>query len=224
MKALCPHCGHPAAAADIDIHAMRARCASCGTSFPLAPALGAPAPAPAPAPPRIPRRFRIDADAPRGFTVSWRWWRWEYLFLCVWCAGWDTGISFWLINVVFNPRQHHDLMSLLFPIPHFLVGVFVTWFLACALANRTTVTCDGDTLVVRHGPLWWPGARDVPLRDLRDLRLGQGYRAGKGNSGRQTYTLLATRDRKELTLLSGLDGDQADWLLANLRARLPQSS
>jgi hypothetical protein len=52
---------------------------------------------------------------------------------------------------------------------HWAVGAFLIYLSVCKYLNRTTYELGGGRFRVRHGPLWWPGAIDLPVEALNQL-------------------------------------------------------
>jgi hypothetical protein len=53
--------------------------------------------------------------------------------------------------------------ELVFALPHLGVGLWLLYFSLAGLLNRTTVEVSRERLTIRHGPLPWPGERDLDL-------------------------------------------------------------
>ncbi|HNH46881.1 MAG TPA: hypothetical protein PKY30_07580 [Myxococcota bacterium] len=54
-------------------------------------------------------------------------------------------------------------------VAHWAVGAFLVYLSVCKCLNRTTYALGGGWFRVRHGPLWWPGAIDLPVESLHQL-------------------------------------------------------
>jgi len=225
MQAICPKCSQAVPSEDINIQAMTALCRRCNEIFPVpvaaveAPILGIPAP------------FQVVEDTSRSLHVSWRWWRWQYLFLVFFCIAWDGFLFFWYSMALFSHATAGGLewLSILFPICHVAVGVGMTYFVIATLFNWTRIRAEGDDLEILHGPVPWRGDRRLPLSTLTAIRVDSynpynpynpyksGYFAfGKGMSQIDQFALTAVIGGKQVSLLKGLDEQQALWLKQKL--------
>jgi hypothetical protein len=213
MKIACPTCRTEVPAADINIQAMTALCRSCNEVFAVAPAHHAGIPV------GLPARFTLADEGSRRWGVSWRWWRWQHIFLIFFCCAWDAFLVFWYAAAIFGNAKGGGGMGLfmiIFPVCHVAVGVGLTYYVIAALCNRTWIACDGDTLTIRHGPIPWGGGRSVPLHELRDVRVDAHYQ--EDSSPR--FAVIAVRNGKDLALVKDLDHDEADWMRQQLTGLL----
>jgi hypothetical protein len=213
MHALCPRCHHPALTADISIQAMTARCRPCNLVFHLhAP------PTPAtnhPAAPPLPANFQVVTDTPDALDVSWRWNPWQAI------SGFVFVLIMFIIVSLPTTTRHghvsHGPTLLLLPIAG--VAIWVAYNALAAFCNRTTVTCDRNTLTIRHGPIPWSGNRTVHLHNLANLRTFHPLvRRRQSSYYAASLALSADRDGDTVRLLSNLSSPQAAWLLAKLLA------
>jgi hypothetical protein len=106
---------------------------------------------------------------PEGWTVEgepgrlrlvYRWWGLEaffYLALGLIFAGSSTAAF------LFTKGPPPFLVI------HWTAGMSLLYFGACTFVNRTTYDLGGGWFRVRHGPLWWPGAIQLPQKSLHQL-------------------------------------------------------
>ncbi|WP_236515578.1 hypothetical protein [Sandaracinus amylolyticus] len=121
---------------------------------------------------------------------------------------WNAVLVFWYA-IVFGVGA--AWMFLVFPLPFVAVGVSMTYWILVSLVNRTTLTVEGDTLSVRHGPLPWPGTQDVEVGRITQLFVRRRWHERDRN--RRTYTLAAEIDGDAIDLVRGLSNrDEALYL------------
>jgi len=121
-----------------------------------------------------------------------------------------------VINPVFRSV---NLMTL-------LVGCFALWWLywtATQLLNSTRIRVDRAVLRVSHGPIYWPGNKQLDVKDLVQLYVGfETYRAPRSGSVSYTFKVRAlTKQGGDEVLVGGpLDLDRAKALEAVLEKQL----
>jgi len=212
MKVLCPTCRTEVPAADINIQAMTALCRACNEVFAVAPAqeVGVTV--------GLPARFTLTAEGSQRWGVSWRWWRVQYFFLIFFCFAWDAFLVFWYAAAIFGTSKSGgmNMMMIIFPVCHVAVGVGLTYFVIAALFNRTWVISDGDILTVRHGPVPWFGNKSLPVHELGDPRVDAKYQENSPSR----FAVIAIRNGKDVTLVDGLDSDEANWIRQQLAGLL----
>ncbi len=230
MKLRCPRCRHTIPAADINIQAMTALCRACADIVAIDPANRDDD-----APLATPARFRLDADPARdagpavnrAFAVSWSWWRWHHLVLLFFCGIWDGFLLVWYaaITTHLGTMGWAAIIFLVFPVLHVAVGAAMTWFAIAAICNRTTITCTGELLTIRHGPIPWPGNHAFHAADRAGLRAGVPQRRHQDDDdevdARTAYALILPRPAGDLELLKDLSAPEARWLRQRILACLP---
>lgn len=216
MQLSCPSCRATIPADDVHLPSGRAKCRACDAVFRLAggdPAVAAPAGrAPMPRPKGI-----VAVPGMQGVTYERRWWGYQFLFMVLFCAIWNGFLAVWYAIA----WSEGVLTMLLFPLLHVAAGAGITYYTICGFVNRTTVHLDGERLTVRHGPLPWPGNRDIPVSSIRQLYTEQQVHRGK-NGTHFTYRLSAVLDDgSSLKLLSGIDSaDVPRYLEQELESRM----
>lgn len=206
----CPSCGFQIQAEDMNLQTMAARCRVCHALVDLRtdapPASEAPAPAVADALPiPLPQRLTVSREG-GGLRIERRWFSWTAIFMILFCTVWFGFLAVWYA-IAFTTG---NLLMLLFPLLHVAAGVFVAWWTAATLFNRTEFVISGGQLSVRHGPVPVPGKRDVPTRDLEQLYCEEHVSRSR-NGVTITYSVRArTTDGRMVVLLKDLpDRDQA---------------
>lgn len=217
MQLTCPSCRGTIPADDVHLPSGRAKCRACDAVFRLA---GGEDAALAPPPPRlrIPRPRGIE-EMPAGQGVAYerRWFSFMFIFMIFFCAVWNGFLLFWYLTAWGAGMA----VMLLFPLLHVAVGLGITYYTICGFVNRTRVTLDRDRLTVRHGPLPWPGNRDVPISRIRQLYTEQQVHSSR-NGTHLTYRLSAVMDDgSSLKLLSGIDSAEVPrYLEQELESRM----
>lgn len=151
-----------------------------------------------------PGSFRCAADGGER-RISWRWISLRAVGAFMFFVLWD-GI---LAAVLYGMSFAKDPPMFALAVPLFLaaVGAGITYALAAYLVNRTSIRMDGTRVSVRHGPLPWPGAKDVLRADI-DRVFCETYDRGDDEAGwepRMTYNvMLRLKGGAALSLASGL--------------------
>ena len=121
-----------------------------------------------------------------------------------------------LINPVFLSV---NLISVIFG----CTGLWGLYWTATQLLNSTRITVDPAALRVRHGPVPWPGSKQVNVKELEQLYVGfESYRAPRSGNVSYTFKLRAkTKQGGDEVLVGGpLDLDRAKALEAVLEKHL----
>lgn len=153
----CPSCGAAPRKQDLNPALGIAACAYCGRVF---------ADASAPAPPAIdvPPALHVHRT-PDSLTLRLHWDRTLALAVGIFLVFIDPFLLFMIANSI----ARRGLLSIdvfvlagsflaFLGVPHYLLAAF--------LLNRTTLHAANNRLTVRHGPLPWPGRRDLPLDQI----------------------------------------------------------
>lgn len=225
MQLACEVCHAPLRPEDVRLDLAVAKCHSCNAVYDLSgrkargltvqeadrPKLVRPK-----AP--LPEKFQVEED-PGVTRISWRWFTFVHVFLIFFCIAWDGFLLFWY-SLAFTMKDAPIIM-IIFPVAHVAVGVGLTYYTLTGLVNRTRIEVSREQLTIRHGPLPWPGNREVPGRQFSQIYGVENIRTNKGQQT-ITYDLLAVeRGGKTVKLLSGLtDKDQVLYLEQTLEKRL----
>ncbi len=222
MQLNCESCGEPIAAEDVNLERAMAKCRACNAVFSFAERLPATPGQPDRGEVGQPERIKLH-DAGAEVVFSWRWFRAAYLFLVFFAIAWDAFLIFWYSMAVSDkgPPGEMRWLMIVFPLAHVAVGVGLTYFVIAAFFNRTEVRLTAERLTVHHGPLPWPGNRDLACDDLSKLYCSEDVRRGRhGTMTRYTLNALL-QDGKKVTLLSGLEEfEEALFLEQQIEARL----
>ena len=213
----CQACAAPLDLADGARAGGALRCRFCGAW--TRPA-GAPTLEGLRAPVERPRSIRVEDDG-RGVRIVRRWFSPAYFVLLLFCVLWNGILVVFYRAIVASGAPG---FVALFPIVHVAVGLGLTYFTIAGFVNRTVVTVEpGRTLTIRHGPLPWPGARDLDPDDLAQLFVVSTRKPDDERSRSPAYALAAlTRDGRRLTLLRdvGLPVEDALFVEQELERRL----
>lgn len=232
MELRCKACGKPVDASKVDPRFPIKKCEACGVytdfSSVLRPAPVEPASAATPLPDAF-ARPRASVPIPQGVTVTHegarlvitrRWRRGAHFFLVVFAIGWFSFLGLWYSQASDIPMPFR-LVFLLFPLIHVGAGCFIAYLAATGLVNTTRVEVGDGVLRIKHGPLPWPGSRELPAREVAQLYVKQNRRTSKG-SVYYDYELCAVgRDQRAVKLLKGLpEGEQGLFLERAIEEKL----
>lgn len=179
----------------------------------------------------IPQGMTVDDRGDElNMTVSWSQPVMKLLFLAL-----LLFLGFQAASVL----QSKDLTSLIDmavrsfsndPFPLGLIGptfsciaLWLGYFLVTQILNQTRITVSRSRLVIRHGPLPWPGNHDLAADSIQQVLAQIRLRGSRADGGRITHELLAlTQDRHTIKLISGhkLSSEQALYIEKLLKARL----
>ena len=210
MQLTCPDCGAGIPAEDVNIDSGIGKCRACNAVIDVAAALrghdnshGFPRRPPAPQP----RSITIE-DLGSGLRLTRSWFTLQALFLTVFCIVWDSFLVFWYSKVL---EPNAPWIMAVFPVMHVAIGIFLTYTTLALYLNRTVLEVNEGRLTVRHGPLPWPGNREVDVSELEQLYCEE--KASQGRRGAVSYTYNVCgllKGGRRVTVLSSLpDRDQA---------------
>ena len=173
----CRSCKAPVQVENVNLDRMLAKCTACNSVFDISTQVPQAA-APYPAGGAPPRRERGNLPMPKGMDVEWggsmlqitsKWKSSLGFFFLFFGLIWNVITWSFVGAAIMGEVKNAPSFLPLFLTPFVLVG-FVTGYLAIAfLINRTVIKIDSDMLSVRHGPLKWPGNKDVPMGDVKQL-------------------------------------------------------
>ena len=221
MRLVCPTCGSAIAAEDMNLERAMARCRKCNEVFGFAAQVaGARDPYLGRALPRaevpLPKHFKIEDGPP--LRIVRRWFGRKALFLLFFSVFWNGIVGVFVAMIIAGaiPKPVLAFISL-----HLVAGVFIGYYTLCLFVNRTAVEVDGDRLRVIHGPLPWPGNRDLGTGELQQVWSREHISRSK-NGTTVTYEVhAALRSGSVVQLLSGLDApEQALFVEQQLESRL----
>lgn len=165
----------------------------------------------------LPRGLRMRSEA-GALELVRTWLDAKAWFLLFFALFWNGIVSVFVVSAVASG----EWFVLAFISLHMMAGLFVGYWALASFLNRTRVRVTADHLTVRHGPLPWPGARDLRSADVDQLYVAQRVQTNSDGKRSVSYELLATlRGGEEVTLMSGLSGtEQARAVEARVEAAL----
>ena len=147
-----------------------------------------------------------------ALTLTWRWFSVRKLL--------GTCVSFVPLALLIDPTWRSlNLITVLIAV---LAACGLYWA-AALLINSTRVEVDRQRLRVAHGPVPWPGRKEVAVADVAQLYVGwEVYRAPRTGRRSYTFTLRAqlTRGGDEVLVGGPLDADRAKALEGVLERQL----
>src|ERR1043166_3292364 len=113
--------------------------------------------------PDVPSIAKVSAPKPETIFVEddganlklvRRWFDASLFVTALFCVVWDSFLVMWY-SIAFT--NDGPWLSILFPVLHVMVGVWLTYSTIAGFFNRTVVTVNDTTLEVWHGPVPWTG-------------------------------------------------------------------
>jgi hypothetical protein len=173
--------------------------------------------------PLLPRPAKMQVEElGRAWSVSWRWFSPQYIFLAFFCCVWDGFLMVWYATALHTHLGTGvSLIAILFPVLHVAVGVWLTYTTLCGFFNTTCVSLDAQELSISHGPLPWAGLR-MQRSVFRQLYCKQVVSNNSKDSTSTTYNLMAVLNNGEERKLLGSLNDVAEarFLEQQLERRL----
>ena len=219
MQIVCESCGAVVPADNLNLERMVAMCVACDAVFAFQ----------VDAAPRrrenIARPEKLQVERRGDETVVRRSWRSPLAgaFLLLFAAMWN-GIV-WTGYVMTGDDQ--SMIFRWFLIPFQLIGFGVAYFALAVFVNTTTLTVSRRRLVVRHGPLPFPGNVDMDPGDIEQVFVDEQlnvhrHENSSSSSVSRSYRLQARlKDGTKKTLIRALpDADEALWLEQLLKDEL----
>jgi hypothetical protein len=201
MEITCPRCGAPLAAGDVNAVTGLVRCRACDEVFRHVPAAGL-----APPPPRE----VIPGPAPAGITVleeghartlRYRWRSTRTVMITVFSVLWIASIRYGLSRPEARPGTGVRIIVEV----ALALGIYVAYWALAEWVNTTTFTLAGGWLRMRHGPVPWPGAVDLPAAAIRQLYAHDfTMPQERGGDSHQYSVRVLLRDGTARTLMSNL--------------------
>jgi hypothetical protein len=248
MEIHCAGCGAPVFFGDVDLATRTTKCRACNRVFSMdlfegpeaaeiSAAIQAPAsPAaarrrerpPVPLPWSItvkrtgessqPGTYRSDDASSKGtLEISHRWLSYQQLALAFFAVLWDGSMAMYFLA----PATSWKWWAIVGPIVHVAAGIYVTRLALAGILNRTRIRADAETLSITHGPIPWPGNREIATSEIRQLYCEEQVERVKQQTVR-TYDLGAVLESGfKTTLLTKLETPaQAEFLEQELERYL----
>ena len=188
MHLTCPDCSAVIPAEDINIAQGIAKCRACNAVINVAEQVHAGgAVSSFLRRPPIPQPARITLeDLGDGLRLTRRWFTWTVLVLTAFCAFWDGFLVVWYW-IAFS--QGGPWPMVVFPVLFVVLGIFLTYLTLALYLNRSILELRDGRLTVRHGPLPWPGQRDLDTSDLEQLFCQEKMSQGRNGAVSFTYNV-----------------------------------
>lgn len=217
MKLTCDDCGAAVPSENINIARAMAKCGRCGSVFGFADQV--PNSVADQERPRVPMPRGIEViDMGGDLSIHRRWFSPKFLFLVVFCLFWNGFLVVWYTLAL--SAEEAPWLMLVFPVLHVAAGVGLSYYTLCGFVNRTVIRVGQGKLRIRHGPLPWPGNREVETSRLEQLYCTEEVHRSK-NGTSTTYKLRAnTRVGEALELLTVDERAQALFLEQRLETAL----
>lgn len=206
----CPSCGSNLDEHGVDFARGIAKCAHCSALMRL--------PGVAPSAAQLGARERPELALPRnvtavkgerGLELHRSWFRYSVMLLVPFLFAWNGFLVFWYARVA---TSNGPWIAAVFPIGHVAIGVGLTYFVLATLLNKTRIGFARGRLTVKHGPLPWPGNREIPTEQVGQLYCRSKLQASKRGT-RETYSLWLLEKTGRRTKLLEL-GEEPDEALA----------
>lgn len=204
----CRYCAAPLAAADVNVQLAIAKCASCHAVYSLADEarLRGESPVEGKLKTAMPKNFQVE-KLDGVLTITRTWFTPGVIFALVFVVFWGVVTVGFLANA--------KGLGSAFLIQMFFGGVTLAlgyWTLA-HMFNKTIITVGGGQLMVRHGPIPYPGNLELPSSELAQLWCVEHIRRTK-KSYSYSYELHArTKEGVDRTLMRDLpDAAQAIYV------------
>jgi hypothetical protein len=202
MQLTCKKCGAPVEAENINLDRLLAKCSVCSSVFDFADQVGEPG--------KDRSLNTLDVPMPKGFavnnyggelTITRRWFGPKFILLTVFALFWNGFMVFWFGIAIAGELWPMALFGLI----HAGVGLGLIYYVLTGYFNKTAVTVNMMDVVVKHGPLPYPGNKRLNRTNIKQLYCKEKIRRGK-NSTYCSYEVHAvTQDDKHEKLLTGLE-------------------
>ena len=162
-----------------------AKCRACNAVFGFADLVGG-GPERSDEPVPMPKCFVVENWGPE-LSLTRHWYSHALWIMVPFCILWDGFLIVWFsasFGVIFGQPDAWiaGVFMLLFSVLHVAVGVVMTYATLCGFMNRTVLRVSGGELTVRHGPLPFPGNRQVLTADIKQLYCTETIHRGKRSS------------------------------------------
>lgn len=205
MKLNCPECGAEIPADNINLDRMVAKCRECNAVFGFGDLFGTASDAPAQARLAVPRpaNLQIEQDG-ANLIFTRKWFSPTYIFLAIFALFWNGFMAVWFGIAIISRIWPMAIFGTL----HGVIGVAVAYIAVAGLVNSTLVRVGMGEIEVSHSPLPWFGKRHLETTGIAQLYSKQVSHSSRQRTS-QTYEVhLATRDGRQVKLLSGLESSE----------------
>jgi len=184
MEIKCPKCGRPVLAEDANIQAAVAKCRSCGAVFGIADASGAYGWQKTAV--VMPSRFKLEYE-PDALRLAYSWYSAMTWFFAAFALFWNGFLITWYTQALTVKKcGGMPLAAKLLPLIHVAVGIGLAYYVIAGFLNTTLIRISRELLSVRHGPVPWPGNKDIPAYEIEQFFCEEKVHHSK--NGRHNYT------------------------------------
>jgi len=176
----CPSCRGELGSSDVNIETGLARCKRCDRAFRIEPRFAAEGASKEPV--ALPSGMSTEQQG-SDLVIKRRWFGGPAVFLLFFCLFWDGILIF---GFGFAGRGQRGLNPLLFAMPHFYIGIALTYYTLCLLVNKTTFWINPSRVRIEVGPLPAFGNKTIPAEKIDQLYC----RKVVGSKGSVSYRLM----------------------------------
>ncbi len=144
-----------------------------------------------------PESFHIDDIDFERRRLIYRWFTWPCIFLIEFAIVWNAFCCVFAF-IMWRDFQHWFQIAFFLFFPG--IGVWLAYFCLASLINKTTFSIAGGALIMRHGPVPWPG--NVVLITAQICGFGVTSREAGLILSEAGSLLVVLADGKERTLLT----------------------
>jgi hypothetical protein len=118
--------------------------------------------------------------------IQFNWFNWLHLFVAALLSIGILAGSIYVVTLI----DEGPFFLKLFPLPFFLIGLFLLYFCLAICLNTTTIRIDSQRIVSETKPLYWHKPISLPVADIERLKLLRTHRQ-EGNNNTFTYKINA---------------------------------
>ena len=153
----------------------------------------------------VPEKMQISKNF-QHLRIVRKWFDYKFVLLTLFVIFWDAFLVNWYAMAFSSSFQSaFDLMFFLFPLIHVAVGIGLTYYVLTGYLNRTLIDVDANSITIKHEPLPFWGNKKVSSKAVVQLYCKKDDFLGARNRYHVFAVHAITRERKNITLLSGLD-------------------
>lgn len=223
----CRNCGAGLTESDVSERLAVVKCTHCGAMYALESTVPEARPA---TPPEGAAWYdngqRYDVPMPKGFTVddfggrltiARSWFSWAVIPMIFFAVFWNGFMIVWHTIALTSGAWFMSAFGLI----HTAVGVGLTYFIIASFVNTTRVSADGESVRVAHGPLPWPGNKELFAHDIEQLFVKEKVSHGKhGASFSYEVHAILTSGTSEKFLTGLKEAEQALFIEQQLEKYL----
>jgi len=215
----CRCCGALLTGENVDLGLRIARCGHCDAVFALdRPDGGGSAQPATPERPEVPMPGAIQVEVfGDSLEIRRRWFGCAAIFLIVFAVFWNGFMIVWHSIAMATGMFVMSAFGLI----HTAVGIGVGYLALAMILNTTTIKVDRGMLTVSHGPLPWPGAKSLPIHEIKQFFCRETVHHGKNGTSYTYEVRYVTQTGSKEKLLTGLsNSDQALFIEQQIERHL----